>query len=116
MDQKYWGKVRSASEEPPPIKEKEPINIAQTLLESGQKIVRSASKLAKSATKFAQRNQRSFSQPNADTLAAFEKVTTAVDSESFPLMNTVFSNCLATLLRLYGPFSVFVSVFFCLLL
>ncbi|CAD5216207.1 unnamed protein product [Bursaphelenchus xylophilus] len=70
MDQRYWGKIRSASETPK-VHSKESMKLSQALKEGGQRIVRSASKLAKWAQ--APRGQRAFSQPNSDTLAQFEK-------------------------------------------
>ncbi|CAD5211604.1 unnamed protein product [Bursaphelenchus okinawaensis] len=72
MDQRYWGKIRSASETPKVHAKESMRQMSQAIKEGGQRIVRSASKLAK----WAQKGPRAFSQPNSDTLAQFEKVVT----------------------------------------
>jgi hypothetical protein len=82
LKQKYWGKIRSASEEPQAKNnvDQEELCIAKALRE-GKKLSKKMGRKASSKLgQWAERSEkavlkmRSFSQPNEATLANFEKV------------------------------------------
>lgn len=83
LKQKYWGRIRSASEEPTAQEKLNPDDLCisralREVREGGKKMsAKASSKLAqwteRSENAVVNLKMRSFSQPNEETLATFEK-------------------------------------------